>query len=146
MHLRSSKNNTSFVSLDNKVHKKTISKKTSLAISPISPLAKKVILKNAMRATNETTDEATNETTDEIVKSNANQQVSHSIELDPKMDLIQMIRRYNKNLEFFKKMLILKSQMELDLERLEQVHTVEITNFETMSFVCPELKYWSAQF
>jgi hypothetical protein len=117
MHLRSSKNN-SFVSL-NKVHKKT-----SLAISP---LAKKVILKNVT-----VEDEATNEVIAETV--------------DPKIDLVEMVKRYNKNLQFFKTMLILKSQMELDFERFEQVDTVEITNFETMSFVCPELKYWSAQF
>ena len=116
MHLRSSKNN-SFVSL-NKVHKKT-----SLAISP---LAKKVILKNV-------TVEAT---TDEVIAET----------VDPKIDLVEMVKRYNKNLQFFKSMLVLKTQMELDFERFEQVDTVEITNFETMSFVCPELKYWSAQF
>jgi len=112
MHLRSS-NKNSFISLDNKVHKKT-----SLAISP---LAKKVILKNA-------TDQTTNET------------------VNQKIDLVEMVKKYNKNLQFFKSMLVLKTQMELDFERFEQVDTVEITNFETMSFVCPELEYWDMQF
>ena len=57
------------------------------------------------------------------LKSNTNKNVSYSIEL------VKMIEIFNEY--------IYASRI---------LDTIEITDFETMSFVCPELDFWKCQF
>jgi hypothetical protein len=99
MHLRSNKNSLSMLSIDNKVHKKTIRK---------TPIVKNVLVKE--------------------LKPNTNKNVSYSIELS-QMELIKTIEIFNEY--------IYASRI---------LDTIEITDFETMSFVCPELDFWKCQF
>ena len=62
------------------------------------------------------------------LKPNTNKNVSYSIELS-QMELIKMIEIFNEY--------IYASRI---------LDTIEITDFETMSFVCPELDFWKCQF
>jgi len=87
------------LSIDNKVHKKTIRK---------TPIVKNVLVKE--------------------LKPNTNKNVSYSIELS-QMELIKRIEIFNEY--------IYASRI---------LDTIEITDFETMSFVCPELDFWKCQF
>jgi hypothetical protein len=60
------------------------------------------------------------------------------------MDLSKMIRIYNECIIFLQKEYILKNQEKEDASRI--LNTIELTDFETMSFVCPELNFWKHQF
>ena len=126
MHLRSNKNSLK------KVHKKT-TRKTQV---------KNMLVKE--------------------LKSNTNENVSYSIEgqqMDlikliriynecsiegQQMDLSKMIRIYNECIIFLQKEYILNTQEKEDASRI--LNTIELTDFETMSFVCPELNFWKHQF
>lgn len=113
MHLRSNKN-----SLFNKVVKTSsvkVHKKTT----------RKTPVKNIVKE----------------LKSNTNENVSYSIELD---NLVKMIIIYNECILFLQKEYILKNQEKEDASRI--LNTIELTDFETMSFVCPELDFWKHQF
>lgn len=78
------------------------------------------------------------------LKSNTNENVSYSIELDEQMDLVKMIILYNECILFLQKEYILKNQEKEDASRI--LNKIELTDFETMSFVCPELNFWKHQF
>ena len=77
------------------------------------------------------------------LKSNTNENVSYSIE-GQQMDLSKMIRIYNECIIFLQKEYILNTQEKEDASRI--LNTIELTDFETMSFVCPELNFWKHQF
>lgn len=125
--------------------KSGVSKKVNIALSKKMKLQK--VLENKTTDNTMEQQEAASIVQDVHSENNiTEQQESYSIELDTKMDLYQMIKKYNKNLVFFKKMLLLKSQMEMEIDRIEKMDKVPITDFETMSFVCPELEYWKRQF
>ena len=61
------------------------------------------------------------------------------------INLIKMVERYNDELKIFKILIDFKNQMELELKRTEEMKTIKMVDFDTMSFVCPELEYWNAQ-
>jgi len=59
-------------------------------------------------------------------------------------NLVKMIIIYNECILFLQKEYILKNQEKEDASRI--LNTIELTDFETMSFVCPELNFWKQQF
>ena len=78
------------------------------------------------------------------LKSNTDENISYSIELDRQMDLVKMNIIYNECILFLQKEYIFNNQEKEDASRI--LNKIELTDFETMSFVCPELNFWKHQF
>lgn len=61
-------------------------------------------------------------------------------------NLIKMVERYNDDLKIFKMLVDFKNQMNIEVKRKDEMEKINVVNFDTMSFVCPELEYWNVQF
>ena len=121
MHLRSNKESLSMLSIDNKVNKKTIRK---------TPIVKNVLVTE--------------------LKSNTDKNVSYSIDLN---QIIAEIELDQKIAEIEFDQIITEIELDYYMDaygkgtfNIRRQGTIEITDFETMCFVCPELDFWKCQF
>ena len=62
------------------------------------------------------------------------------------LNLIKMVERYNDDLKICKMLIDFEIQMDIEFQRKEEMKTMIMVDFNTMSFVCPELEYWNVQF